>query len=115
MGLFFLLQWNAHYLKEYIAPLHDKLIEAEECVKQDNWEKAQELTQEVHEAWKEKHFYLHITLRHADIDQVFILVDQATAYLEHKKIGEYSAVNRALIGQMDLLIEMEGLALRNVL
>ncbi len=115
VGLFGLIQWNVHYLKEFITPLHDKLTLAEECVEQDDWETAQELTQEVHDAWKEKQFYLHVTMRHADLDQVFVLVEQATAYLEHKKAGEYAAVNRALIGQLDLLIEMEGFALQNVL
>lgn len=115
VGLFFLLQWNVNYLKEFIVPLHDKLTLAEACVKRDDWETAEELTKEVHEAWKEKQSYLYVTMRHADIDQVFILVEQATAYLEHKKIGEYAAVNRALIGQLDLLIEMEGLSLWNVL
>ena len=115
LGLFFLLQWNIHYLEEFISPLQDQLTQAEEHVKQDDWETAKKLTQEVHETWKGKQFYLHVTLRHSDIDEVLILLEQAQAYLEHKKIGEYAAVNKALIGQLDLLIEMEALTLRNIL
>jgi hypothetical protein len=115
LGLFFLLQWNIHYLKEFISPLQDQLTQAEEYVKKDDWETAKKMTQEVHKTWKEKQFYLHVTLRHSDIDEVFILLEQAEAYLEHKKIGEYAAVNKAVIGQLDLLIEMEELTLRNIL
>lgn len=115
LGLFFLLQWNQHYLKEFISPLQDKLTQAEEYVEQDDWETAEQLTQEVHERWEEKQFYLHVTLRHADIDEVFILLEQAISYLEHKKTGEYAAMNKALIGQLGLLVEMEALTLQNIL
>jgi len=115
VGLFFVLQWNVQYLEAFVNPLHDKLLEAEACVEEDDWETAMQLTKEVHETWKGKQFYLHVTLRHSDIDQVTVLLEQAMAYIEHKKIGEYAAVNKAIIGQMELLIEMESLTLRNVL
>ncbi|MDE6589019.1 MAG: DUF4363 family protein, partial [Oscillospiraceae bacterium] len=51
--------------------------------------------------------YLHITLRHTDIDAILVSFDEALAFLqgdEHQP-AEYAAVNARLITQLELLIE----------
>jgi hypothetical protein len=43
------------------------------------------------------------------------MIDEAIAYLETQKIGDYAAVNQGLINQLTLLYEMEIPTLTNIL
>ena len=115
LSLFLLLSTNTIYLGSFIAPLQEQLEEAGDLVKNGNWEKALALTRDIHERWHNHSTYLHITLRHADLDSIYVLLEEVLAYLENQKIGEYSAVNATLISQLGLLYGMEELTLQNVL
>lgn len=110
-----LLLFNAQHLKKLIEPMQEQLTEAGEYAKNGDWEKAKQITNQVHETWHTKRMYLHVTLPHSNIDQIYMLMDEALAYLENQKIGEYSAVNQTLISQLDLLYGMEALTMNNIL
>lgn len=114
-AMFVLLLLNAQHLQVMIEPLQEELTQAGEHAKTGDWDTALQMTREVHDTWNSKKMYLHITLPHSNIDQIFMLLEEATSYLEHKKIGEYSAANQRLISQLDLLYEMETLTLTNIL
>ena len=113
--LFFLLYANSLYLHRLIEPLQEQLEEAGYCVERGDWSAAQEITAAVHSTWHSHAAYLHVTLRHGDIDSIYILLEEARAYLQTEKRGEYTAANAALIGQFGLLYEMEQLSLQNIL
>ena len=61
--------------------------------------------------------YLHITLRHGDMDAVLISMDEALAFLEggERQPSEYAAVNARLLTQLALLVEAELPTLSNLL
>lgn len=110
-----LLLLNAQHLKQLVEPLQEQLTQAGELANAGDWEKAIEMTSQVHDTWHSKRVYLHTTLPHANIDRINLLLDEAKAYLEHQKIGEYYAINQTLINQLELLYEMEALNMNNLL
>lgn len=105
---------NTLYLKDFIIPLQENLSLAQSYASEENWEKAKELSKASYETWTEKNLYLHITLKHEEIDQIHILMEEVLAYLTQEKIGEYHATNSILIARLTLLYEMEELSLKNL-
>ena len=113
--MFAILLYNAQHLKQLIDPLHDQLTQAGEFVKADDRHTAFQLTQEVHDTLHKQNTYLHITLPHSNIDEIYMLLEECMAYLEDGKIGEYNAANQCLLNQLKMLYEMETLTLTNIL
>lgn len=106
---------NALYLSSFALELTDLLAQAEERGEGGAWEEALSLTQQAHDRWEAHDAYLHITLRHADIDDIYLYFLQVEEFLERRENGEYSAANAALMGRLDLLREQEELSLKNIL
>lgn len=103
------------YLSAFTLELTDLLTQAETQGQQDDWEQALELTRQAQQRWEEHSTYLHTTLRHADIDNVYLFFLQVEGFLKGRETGEYSAANAALIGQLDLLREQEQFSIKNIL
>ena len=105
------------YLSRFTGELAGLLTQAQEQVEQENWEGAFRLTSQAKERWVSNDGYLHITLRHTDIDAILVSFDEALAFLqgsEHQP-AEYAAVNARLLTQLALLLEAELPTLTNIL
>ena len=105
------------YLAQFTGELTGLLTQAQEQVEQENWQAAFQLTRQAREQWAANDGYLHITLRHADIDAILVSFDEALAFLqgdEHQP-AEYAAVNARLLAQLALLLEAELPTLTNLL
>ena len=105
------------YLAQFTDELTGLLTQAQEQVEHENWEDATRLTRQARERWVGNEGYLHITLRHADIDAILVSFDEALAFLqgnEHQP-AEYAAVNANLLTQLALLLEAELPTLTNIL
>lgn len=106
---------NTAYLSSFTQELTDLLAQAEVQGEAGNWEEAMALTRSARERWDSHNTYLHITLRHADIDNVYLFFLQVEQFLDCQEGGEYSAANAALIGHLTLLQEQELPSLKNIL
>ena len=105
------------YLSRFTGELTELLTRAQEQVERDDWEGATQLTRQAKEQWVDHESYLHITLRHADIDAILVSFDEALAFLqgsEHQP-AEYAAVNARLLTQLALLLEAELPTITNLL
>lgn len=104
------------YLTHETRSLSGQLEQAQEAVEQGDWDRAYALTQGAWEDWEGQMFYLHITLHHADIDQVSTSFQEALAVLEQREQpGEYAAANARILYQLELLVEAELPSLKNIL
>jgi hypothetical protein len=110
-----ILLYNNQHLNHLIEPLKEQLHQAGDLAKEEQWESALQITREVQQTWNDHNSYLHITLPHSNIDEICVMIDEAIAYLETQKIGDYAAVNQGLINQLTLLYEMEIPTLTNIL
>lgn len=106
---------NSLYLNQFTDELTDLLLEAEARCEEGNWEKALALTMEAEARWESHGSYLHTTLRHSDIDDVYLGFRQAKEFLRRQEDGEYSAANAVLIGHIGLMCEQEQFTLKNLL
>ena len=105
------------YLGRFTEGLSELLTQAQEQVEHGDWEDAFRLTRQAKEQWVDNEGYLHITLRHADIDAILVSFDEALAFLqgsEHQP-AEYAAVNARLLTQLALLLEAELPTITNLL
>ena len=106
--------WHLH---DFTGQLTGLLTQAQEQVERGDWEAATRLTGQAREQWVGNEGYLHITLRHADIDASLVSFDEALAFLqgsEHQP-AEYAAVNARLLTQLALLLEAELPTITNLL
>ena len=105
------------HLNGFTTQLTAQLAQAQELAATDDWEGAARLTRQAKERWVGHEGYLHITLRHTDIDAILISMDEALAFLEgsEKQSAEYAAVNARLLTQLELLVEAELPTLTNLL
>ncbi len=106
---------NSLYLTSFTDGLTDLLLEAEARCEEGKWEKALTLTQEAEKRWGTHEGYLHTTLRHSDIDDVYLGFRQVKELLRRQENGEYSAANSTLIGHIKLMCEQEQFTLKNLL
>lgn len=105
------------HLSRFTDELAGLLTQAQEQVEHGDWDGAFQLTRQAKERWVDHEGYLHITLRHTDIDAILVSFDEALAFLqgsEHQP-AEYAAVNAKLITQLALLLEAELPTITNIL
>ena len=93
-----------------------QLERARQTLIQEDWDQAQGLIEDAYQAWEDSDFYLHITLRHTDIDAVRSSFHEALAYLSSREdSGECAAVCARLVNQLELILEGELPTLKNLL
>jgi len=107
--------YNSWYLEGLAEEVCGLLTQAEGQAEAGQWEQAEQLTAAARRRWEEKDVYLHITLRHGDIDQIYTSFREVGEFLACEEQGEYSAANARLIVLLELLGETEKLTLKNVL
>ncbi len=109
------LNLHTNHLQSLLQPLQEELQTAQEQARAEDWEGAIQGTKRVREVLDRENLYLHITLSHAELDQLHLLLEENLAYLEHQKIGEYQASNQNLMHRLGLVYEMEWFSLQNLL
>lgn len=107
---------NATYLHNFTETLACTLEEAEENILLNNRKAAIENTQRAKQLWEDHAAYLHVTLKHSDIDQITLTFQEVQRLLTaQEQGGEYHAANAQLILRIRLLFETEEFSLKNLL
>ena len=106
---------HSFYVTSITGQITSILHEAEASAENNEWEKAQRLTETAQEKWEAKDIYLHILLRHSETDSVYTGFREVAEFIQCQEGGEYSAANARLIAELELLAEAEQLTLKNIL
>lgn len=114
-AVFFATLYNTHYLDKFTSNMSQLLMQAEERAQSGDWDGATVLTNQAYQVWQAHTRYLHILLRHSDIDDVETGYWEVLNYIFSKESGEYPAANARLVSRIGLLYEAEQLTLKNVL
>lgn len=107
--------WHVATMGKLTEELWDALAQAEEQAERGDWEEAVRLTEQAKKRWKDRDFYLHVTLQHKAMDEVRVGFAEVEEFLQNRESGEYSAANARLMNQLALLGEAEKLTLENLL
>lgn len=103
-------------LDRLVGQLTDQLTQAQQLLDQKDWASAEAAAQDAYDAWERSAFYLHITLRHEDIDAIRSSFRELLAFLAcREQAAECSAVNARLLNQLELLLEEERPSVQNLL
>ena len=104
------------HLKAFTEDLIGQLETVESSIKRSDWSDADSIVDRIFDQWEDKAFYLHITLRHTDIDAIRESLREAKAYLDSREDrAECLAVTAKLINQLELLLEAELPTIKNLL
>ena len=90
------------------------LEQADELAAAEQWDQARYLTVQAKDTWGDRDVYLHVLLRHADTDSIYVGFRETLALLDSQEYGEYAAANARLVTQIQLLYEAEQLTLKNI-
>lgn len=106
---------NGYYVQSLTERMTEQLEQAQDLAHQDQWDRAEQITQQTYEDWENHHFYLHTTLRHSDTDRISTGFRSVLQLLDQEEDAQYAAANADLVAQLELLAEMEQASLVNVL
>lgn len=107
--------YNAQYLDRLTGQLCVQLLQAEQLAAREDWGQSEALIRAAQGAWDAREFYLHVTLRHGDTDQIKTGFDETLRLLRSREGGEYAAASARLVRQLQLISEAEQLTLENLL
>lgn len=99
--------WHTWRLWELTDELTATLEQAEALAEDEEWERAENLTQQAREHWDRQDLHLHVTLDHAVVDEIDAGFSEVLEFLRCQESGEYSAANARLVTELKLLGEME--------
>lgn len=114
-GILVLSLCHVTALGELTGALEEQLTAAERSVQKDDWTAAERLTGEAAERWKQREFYLHVTLDHKTTDDIDVGFAETLGFLRQRDRGEYAAANAQLMERLRLLGEAERPNLENLL
>lgn len=107
--------YNSWYMARLSDELTVTLIQAETLAERGEWGRAEALTRQAYDRWESQDYYLHITLRHTDTDQIHSGFREVLEFITCQEEGEYSAANARLITQIELVAGAEHPTLKNIL
>lgn len=114
-GLLALCLWNAWYLRDCCAQWEEQLAVIDALAVRENWEEAAQQTEALYKDWKSRGTWLHITMRHQELDEAEDLFCRALVLAEEEDSVEFRAAAAELGSQLRLLCEMEQVRWENVL
>ncbi len=107
--------WNTQRLNGLTGQMLSLIDQAGGQAQEGAWDQAGGTLEKARALWDERSAYLHMTLRHADIDAVTLSLTQLEQYTRAKDAGQWALCAASLSVQLNLLSEMEALTLKNVL
>ena len=103
-------------LDRYTVQMGRQLELVQNHLYREDWESASPLLRTTYQQWEENAFYLHITLRHEDIDDIRSSFREALTFLDSREdSAECAAVIGRLRNQLELLLEAELPSVKNLL
>lgn len=106
---------NAYFLNHLTSGITSCLDQAEERARDGDWRGAAELTEQANRLWESHTLYLHISLRHNDIDDVETNLHEVWEYLRAEDSSSYAAANARLSATISMIYEAEQLSIKNIL
>ena len=86
-GMVLLLSWNMVHVHQLTEPMREDLSQAVAAAREEDWQKAEALTQKAQEHWQSNVSYLRFVQFHEEIDEVTVLLKEAKGFLWDREVG----------------------------
>lgn len=106
--------WNTQRLDGFTSQMISLISQAGQAAGEERWEDTSALLDQAQTLWEGNTAYLHVTLRHADIDAITLSLSQLRQYTLGRDGNQWRICASNLSLQLQLLSEMEALTLKNV-
>lgn len=92
-----------------------QLEQADTLAKSEDWASAEAALADSYADWNACQTFLHIVMKHEEVDGAESMYRQAFAFAETEELSEFRAEVAELRNQFRLLAEMERISIKNVL
>ena len=106
---------NSRHLERLTGEWIARLDQADLALDAQDWPAAAEASRAAYDQWQANQFYLHITVRHEELDQAQALFLQLLVLCDEEDAPEARLHLADLRSQLQLLAEMERLSIPNIL
>lgn len=106
---------SSRYFQAFTISVGEQLQQAQALAEAEDWSAVRDKTSAARDAWQEKEVYIHITLRHSDINEVHKGFERVEACIRAEEFVEYTVANAELIAHLELINQSEMLDIENVL
>ena len=114
-ALLALALWNARAVEKDVGPWCEILREASAAATREDWEAAKAHLDAFADSWQRRRTYYHIVLEHDELDDAEEFCARALSALSRRAGDAFAAETAALISQLRVLAEMQGLSVENIL
>lgn len=106
---------NSAWLSARCGQWREGLDHIDRCARAEDWEEAAGALEDLYGDWLQVQTWLHITMKHEELDAAEVLFRRAMVLAEEEDNVEFRAHIADLRSQLTLLEELEQLRLENVL
>ena len=92
-----------------------QITQANDFARQELWGDAEECMKKSHRDWTSRQRYLHIVLKHENIDDAQMMYHRAIAFARQKESEEFFAETAELSALLTILAESEQFSVNNLL
>ncbi len=107
--------WNSAVVADFTGQCASALTAADQQADAGDWDAADRALRRSYALWSRRQTYLHVVVRHEEIDNAEAMYRRARAFLETQEPSEFRAEVADLKSQLRLLAEMEEPSIKNVL
>jgi len=93
----------------------EQLAAADACADAGDWPRAAQALEDSYRSWSSRQTYLHIVVKHEEVDGAEALYRRAAAIVQEQALSEFRAEIADLRNQLRLLAEMERVSIGNIL
>ena len=106
---------NARLVETEVGPWCEAIGSALDSAERGDWDVALGGVRDTRDKWDARKPYLHIVTAHDELDRVDILFATAEGFAREEDMAEFRAEASELIVQLDIIVELQKLTLRNAL
>lgn len=107
--------WAGAAVRDTVEPWCAALAAASDAARREDWDAAAEALHTVEAAWSGKSALYHTFIEHDELDDAEELLTRARSALSARDGAAFAAEAGALIAQLRVIAEMQGLSVQNVL
>lgn len=93
----------------------EEVQQADSLAQENDWAGAETALKRGYKDWKHSQTYLHIVIRHEELNNAESMYLRAEAFAKTRELSEFRAELAGLRNQLQLLAEMERISIKNVL
>lgn len=106
---------NARSIVRITDSLTQQMEQAQELVQAGHWDQALLCSRQAHQLWEQNYFYLHVVIRHSELDQIACGFDRVQLALVQQDWNQYISAKTDLTAQLSFMRDMERPSLVNIL